>query len=570
MRPVALRAVRPVAVLLTLALLLGACGSGTPRALVVSPSSVTLSEIFTSRTVGIGYQGPAGSTAVVTTSVSDARISVTPTAFTLDAGASVAVTISASVENVSVSGTVRFASPGMADAVVAVTMAAGCFIDPAAPLAAPQAMAERLGPPEALDAYVPGELLVLYHEVATVAARSGPLARRHLSEDVAARAGVSVAQAGAGRGHDLLRVREDELDAAMARLQADPRVAHVSRNYVAHRLAPPPDQYYGAQWPLWGFGVAAAWEVEDGGGGGPDVVVAIVDDGVHVSHVDLVDKALPGRDIFCGDDDVRTHSDHGTHVAGIAAGASRADGLIVGVARGSRARLLPVKVFPDNISMGGTLTSVVRGLEWAAQLDGAGGTGNAFRADVINMSLGFGTSLSAGAVAILRDTIEAIVARGIVVVAASGNTGSGGGVTYPARLDAVIAVGSVDWERGRSSFSTYGAGLDVMAPGGTAPGSVASHPCSNGTRFGVLSAGAGDDRDVLCQSGTSMAAPFVAGTAALLIAHDPASYRGNPAAIAARLAATALQPGGYTSDQYGAGIVCPDAALGVASTCARP
>ncbi|MBA2665531.1 MAG: S8 family serine peptidase [Trueperaceae bacterium] len=437
-------------------------------------------------------------------------------------------------------------------------MVEGCSIVPGAPIASgqqPTTTATEGG-------HVPGELLISYH----VPPRGIP-ARAQLGLDVARSAGAEIRRQGHGAEHDLAVVPERDIARAMERLGRDPRVAHVSRNYVAVRLATPSDAHYLAQWYLRDFGAEEAWALEDADGSGDPVIVAIVDDGLNVDHVDIRAKVLPGRDVYCGDDDVRTSSDHGTHVAGIAAAGSSADGRVVGVAKGRRALVLAVKVFPDDTSMAGSLDAVIRGMRWAAQLPIDGTTPGPYRADVINLSVGFGSALSTSATGLLQETVDEIAALGIVMVAAAGNTGSSSGVTYPARLDRVIAVGSVDWDFTRSSFSTYGDGLDLMAPGGAAPLLATSDAvCRFGSIHTMAGAGASGPGAVECLTGTSMASPFVAGTAALLIAAEP-ELRGDPQAIFDRLAATA-RPAGSASE-YGHGIVCPDAVLGTGTTCER-
>jgi hypothetical protein len=570
MRPVSFDRTVPRAhllLILVLVTLLSGCGLNVVRELIVAPTVITLSAAVEAQTVAVGYSGPAGSTLTVSANVSHEWLSVTPATVAIPAGATARVTIraaTAAVDRVS-TGTVRFSGVGVQDVIVTVALTPGCFIDPFAPLAAVTGAATPTS--HGLD-HVPGELLVSYRAFPADRAALGATdvaARAGTALAVAAAAGVEVLRLGHAGEHDLVAAPGGDLERAIVRLRSDPRVEHVSRNYLVHRLAVS-GAHYDAQWYLDGFGAETAWQVGDAAGPGAHVVVAIVDDGLNVDHVDLRDKVLPGRDVYCDDHDVRALSDHGTHVAGIAAAGGGAGGVVAGVAPGMRARLLPVKVFPDDIDMGGTLDTVIRGMRWAAGLgsdDGAAATSHV--ADVINLSLGFGTSLSSSAVSLLQATVDAIHARGIVMVAASGNTGANSGVTYPARLANVIAVGSVDWELTRSTFSTYGSGLDLVAPGGTAPAAASSDPvCLSGGaisgRHGMIGAAAGGERAVACLAGTSMAAPYVAGTAALLIAHD-AAYRGDPQAVYDRLALTAHRPAGYDAAQYGRGVVCLDAVL---------
>lgn len=146
-----------------------------------------------------------------------------------------------------------------------------------------------------------------------------------------------------------------------------------------------------------------------------------------------------------------------------------------------------------------------------------------------------------------------------MVIAAAGNA-SYHAVVYPARSAGVIAVGSVEVDGLPSRFSNHGVGLDLMAPGGYAPLGVGC--------FAVVSLyRSGATPGYVCAAGTSVASPYVAGVAALLIAENPSAYRNNPDAIEARLKSTALFAPGMNSSHYGAGIVCPDAALGAATRC---
>ena len=407
------------------------------------------------------------------------------------------------------------------------------------------------------------EVLVVYHDDLL----TGALARATRAGDVATRAGARLLRAGAPGQHDLLRLPDTGADAALRALEADPRVMLVAPNVEVHRLGVTPDDpAYPEQWWAWCFGLPEAWSVNPGtvAPGVDSVVLAVVDDGVNVSHRDLVPKLLPGYDFAERNDDVRSLSPHGTHVAGIAVALGENGVAIAGAAYGADVLLLPVKVFPDDPSANGTVDTLVNGMRWAVGLPVAGVAPNPHPADVVNLSLGVGASPPAGTVALFEATLADMRARGAVIVAAAGNRGSGFGVEYPARAAGAIAVGAVDWTGLRSSFSTYGPGLDLMAPGGSA------HPASAGTCRHLLSLGISSDTALFCQPGTSMATPFVSGAAALLIADDPARYRADPAAVEARLAATALSDGGMNESEYGAGIACPDAALGATSRCGWP
>ena len=409
------------------------------------------------------------------------------------------------------------------------------------------------------------QVLVLYHPHVVRAAT--PVGRAALTSELVARSGARLVRTGIGSQHDLLVLPEHAAASARAALERDPRVAAVVPNLPVHRSSVPNDPSYAAQWWAWCFGVDAAWHVSSGAisGDGDDVVIAVVDDGFNLEHNDLAPKLLPGYDLAEGNDDVRTSlSPHGTHVAGIALAVGDNGTAIAGVAYGAAVRLLPVKVFPDDVSRNGTLDALINGMRWSVGLPVSGAPANPNPADVVNLSLGVGSFPTEAMKTLFQATVAEMRSRGAVVVAAAGNRGTGTGVEYPARSSDVIGVGSVDWTGVRSVFSTYGPGLDLMAPGGSAA------PSADTTCLHVLSLGPVGETATACLAGTSMASPFVSGTAALLIANDPARYRGRPEAIEARLLATTLSTASMNASEYGAGIACPDAALGAASRCGWP
>ncbi|MFN2324108.1 MAG: S8 family serine peptidase, partial [Trueperaceae bacterium] len=159
----------------------------------------------------------------------------------------------------------------------------------------------------------------------------------------------------------------------------------------------------------------------------------------------------------------------GTHVAGIVV-AVRGDAVgVAGAASAPWVRLLPVKAWPNSADATATTTldAVTRAMRWAGGLSVTGLPANPNPAHVINMSLG---TSSGGTSTTFAPVIDELEARGIVVVAAAGNAGAGA-LDQPAGSGA-IAVGSVDHDYLRSSFSNYGPGLTLMAPGGYAPQGV--------------------------------------------------------------------------------------------------
>ena len=214
---------------------------------------------------------------------------------------------------------------------------------------------------------------------------------------------------------------------------------------------------------------------------GEGVKIAIVDTGIESTHPDLKDRVVDGYSAIGSS--WEDENGHGTHVAGIVA-AIGAPGGVYGVA--PRAKLLAVRVLDERGS--GTLSDLIDGLSWTSRSG----------ADIVNMSLGSPMNHP-----LLERAIQALIRQGVLVVAAAGNSGPHiGSVGYPARLAGVIGVAASDREDNIPAFSSRGEGVDVAAPG-----------------VGIRSTWIGGEYRTL--SGTSMAAPHVAGACALIWKETP-------------------------------------------------
>ena len=272
----------------------------------------------------------------------------------------------------------------------------------------------------------------------------------------------------------------------------------------------PNDPYYSKQWGLKRIDAAAAWHRSEG----KDVIVAVLDTGVS-PHEDLPTR-MTGWDAINNRSGANDVDIHGTHVAGIIAAARNNGRGIAGVA--PKAKVLPVRVCEPN-----HCPAAWAGLIWAAD----------HGAQVINMSLG--PEMMAGAVLGAADPFEVYAAaRGAVVVASAGNEGEPV-CGHPGLT--TICVGALDKVGGLAGFSNYGAAIDVVAPGVDI---VSTIPWG----YGSL-------------SGTSMAAPFVSGVAALLIEMGATNVQ-----AASIIMATAEDRGlpGY-DHTYGWGVVDAKAAV---------
>jgi len=287
------------------------------------------------------------------------------------------------------------------------------------------------------------------------------------------------------------------------------------------------DPRRGEQWNLDMIGSDAAHATARGAG----AVIAVVDSGVQRTHPDLAGRLLPGTDIVDGgppDDG----DGHGTHVSGIAVAATGNGTGIASVA--PSAKILPVRVLDD--SGAGTSEDVAAGIDYARRSG----------ADVINLSLGSEIPIIGAAGG---DEIDAAIRRalaaGIVVVAAAGNNGVPV-CEQPAADDGLLCVGAVDKRRQHSFFSSFGEGLGVVAPGGSAL------PMSGEDILSTVPPSTYGE-----MAGTSQASPHVAGVAALLVSQG---VRGQAAVRRIIATATDLGPAG-NDPEYGHGLVNARAAV---------
>jgi serine protease len=239
---------------------------------------------------------------------------------------------------------------------------------------------------------------------------------------------------------------------------------------------------------------------------------------------------------------------HGTHVASTIAESIDNGVGVTGLAFG--AQIMPVRVLDRNGE--GDSAAIARGIRFAARR----------RVHVINLSFEFGTRVRAREIPDILDALRFARHKGVLVVGASGNAAASS-VAYPARAHDVLSVGATTEHGCLADYSNQGPTLDVVAPGGgpDAPldGDVNCRPLdppgrditqmtftSSVRTFGLPGG----------YQGTSMAAPHVSGTAALVIASGVLGLRPSPAAVEARLKATAHDLGAPGHDNnYGSGLI---------------
>ncbi|MBW4526187.1 MAG: S8 family serine peptidase [Phormidium tanganyikae FI6-MK23] len=248
----------------------------------------------------------------------------------------------------------------------------------------------------------------------------------------------------------------------------------------------PNDPMYSKQWNLHNIGIEAGWTETKGRG----VTVAVIDTGV--SPVPDLEKTnlVTGYDFVNDQDSAEDDNGHGTHVAGTIAQSTNNNFGVAGIAY--EANIMPLKVLSS--FGGGTVADIAEAIRFAADN----------KADVINLSLGGG-----GESSVLKDAIDYAHGKGVVVIAAAGNADRNA-ADYPARYPHAIAVAALDASGEKAPYSNFGAGVDISAPGGsTAQGEA------GGILQNTLNPQTGESVFAAFQ-GTSMAAPHVAGVAALI------------------------------------------------------
>jgi subtilisin family serine protease len=309
---------------------------------------------------------------------------------------------------------------------------------------------------------------------------------------------AALARAGAGVKHVYTNVYPgaalELTEAAAAALARNPQVSRVEADGVVTVS----DSQTSAPWGLdrtdqraLPLSTTYSWNAAGAG-----VTAYIVDTGVLTTHVDFVGRTAAGYTAIADGKGTTDCNGHGTHVAGTTAGTT------YGIAK--QATVVPVRVLDCGGS--GTWSGVIAGLDWIVAHHGTGPA-------VANMSLGGGASTS------VDDAVRRVIADGVTVAVAAGNSSADACRYSPARVPEAVTVGSTTSSDARSSFSNFGTCLDVFAPGS----SIRSAWYTSTTATNTI-------------SGTSMAAPHAAGVAAVLLSQTATL---TPAEVSSLLASTA-------------------------------
>ncbi|MEJ2455764.1 MAG: S8 family serine peptidase [Candidatus Thiodiazotropha sp.] len=332
-----------------------------------------------------------------------------------------------------------------------------------------------------------------------------------------------------GRTHDgalILKLQQtlplETLHGIIREIERNAEVEYAEPDLRMFPLYTPNDPRYNEQWHYYeetgGIDLPPAWDLTRG----EHIVVAVVDTG-YLPHQDLLPNLLPGYDMI-SDPEVANDGDgrdaepldpgdvapacgtyrsswHGTHVAGTVAAVAGNDIGVTGVA--FQAKIQPVRVLGK---CGGYLSDIADGIIWASGADVGGLPTNQTPAQVISLSLG---ASAPACTQTMQLAIDAARQMGATLVVAAGNDGLDSDGTTPANCDGVITVAATTRAAERASFSNYGEGVDIAAPGEQI---LSTH------NTGLVTAA---DDSYAYANGTSMATPHVSGVTALLYAVRP-------------------------------------------------
>ena len=315
------------------------------------------------------------------------------------------------------------------------------------------------------------------------------------------------------------------------RLKRDPRVKRIDDDVIVSTLSRDEEKTTRsqarntvtaqAQSLPWGIDRIDAELVWPTGNTANPVKIGIIDTGISKDHPDLKANIKGGINTINSRRGWNDDNGHGSHVAGIVGALNNAAG-VVGAA--PDVDLYAIKVLGANGS--GYLSDVIEGIQWAA----------ANEMQVVNMSLGTSQDVQS-----LHDAVISAYNAGLVVVTAAGN--SGGSVIFPAAYPEVIAVSATDSNNQIASWSSRGPEIDLAAPG------VSIYSTYKGTGYKTL-------------SGTSMASPHVAGSAALVLntligVYDAnANGKWDPAEVQKKLQDKSVDAGSAGFDTlYGWGLI---------------
>ena len=333
----------------------------------------------------------------------------------------------------------------------------------------------------------------------------------------------------------------DSIPALLEQLRASEGVEFAEEDelYKIHSI--PNDPLFSYQWNLTALDMPAVWDVTFGN---ESVVVAVLDTGVYFPLDDLNrTRFAQGFDFVNNSVNPFDDNGHGSHVTGTIAQSTNNGRGVAGMA--SNVKILPVKVLGSDGY--GFVSGVAEGIIFAVN-NGA---------DIINMSLGGPYS------DLIDDACEYASDHGVLVIASTGNDGISS-ISYPSALSGVVSVGAVNDLGNKTSYSNYGTGLDVMAPGGDFSRTLYNDEFAESFPGGILQESIDPvyGEAYMYYSGTSMAAPHVAGLAALIKSKNQSLSALQIEEIITSTADDDAYTSGYDT-LYGFGLINPVRALGI-------
>lgn len=340
-------------------------------------------------------------------------------------------------------------------------------------------------------------------------------------------------------------------------LAAQPGVLYAEPDPVIYPLWGPNDPFYKYQWNFTKIGMESAWDINRGGRS--SVTVAVIDTGVAYLNSGIFVKApdlatttfVPGYDFIWDDAEPVDTDGHGTHVTGTIAQSTDNNVGTAGIA--FNVRIMPIKVLASDwdeeqgAPFGSTMSVLARGIRWAVD----------HGAQVINLSLG-----AEGGSSAVESAIQYAVGAGAFVAIAAGNSGDEDNAaewpaSYARTMDGVMAVAAVGYDFKRAPYSTHRDYVEIAAPGGNVDQDLNTDSFGDGILQQTLDhtslqKGIFNKFGYYFYQGTSMAAPHVAGMAALL--RDQGITK--PQAIEAAIKKFASnKPSGGRNDDLGYGLL---------------
>lgn len=440
-----------------------------------------------------------------------------------------------------------------------------------APASAQESLPVPVPAPEIRDATVaplemqPEDRFVIKFKDAATGSGIGEIKRGLAYGKIARSLGVSVQEVRLANATAVVKasrqLSDEEAQQVAVLLSASPDVEYAEIDvFLRPTTFNPNDLYYPRQWDLFentgGIRITGAWDRTRGTG----QTIAVIDTGI-AAHSEFAKRTVPGYDFIADpamakdgngrDNNPRDEGDwcgtgssswHGTHVAGtIGAAANNGEG-VAGIA--PAAMVQPIRALG---ACGGYMSDAADAVTWAVGGTVTGVPNNPTPARVVNLSLGSSAPCSTT----FQNTLTFAASKGAVVVVAAGNDNQPVANTAPANCNNVITVGATGREGARAPYSNYGPGIDVSAPGGTAGNGILS-TSNSGTTTPLL-------EGYSHMIGTSMAAPHVAGVAALMLAVNDGL---SPSEVEGILKKTARPlPAGCNTTGCGTGIIDATAAL---------